>query len=214
MKKAIVLGGTGMVGTQLIQLLIENKDFSEIVSLVRRKSGVSNPKLSEFIVNFDQPDSWSKYVTGDVLFSTLGTTIAQAKTKEAQYKVDFSYQFSVAKTAAENNVSNYVLVSSAGANPASKNFYLKMKGELEVAVKSLPFKNVIILQPGQLKGNRIQKRRSEKIALILMYGLNKSGLFKRYIPIHALVVATAMIKAASLKKTSTYTLDEVFKLAE
>ena len=214
MKKAIVLGGTGMVGSKLIQLLTENTDFSEIVSLVRRKSEVSNPKLSEFIVNFDEPDTWNKYVSGDVLFSTLGTTIAQAKTKDAQYKVDFNYQFSVAKTAADNGVSNYVLVSSAGANPASKNFYLKMKGELEVAVKTLPFQTAIILQPGQLTGNRIQKRTGEKIALIVMTGLNKLGLFKRYMPVQALVVANAMIKAVYLKKTTTYTLNEIFKLAE
>jgi uncharacterized protein YbjT (DUF2867 family) len=214
MKKAIVIGATGMVGTQLIQLLIGNEDFSEIVTLVRRKSGVSNPKLTEYIINFDEPETWKNYVTGDVLFSTMGTTMAQVKTKKAQYDVDFNYQFTVAKIAANNGVSSYVLVSSAGANPTSKNFYLKMKGELEFAVQSLPFKTVIILQPGQLTGNRIHNRRSEKIGIIIMDGLNKLGLFKRYKPIHAFTVASAMIKAVKVKVSSIYSLDEIFKLAD
>jgi uncharacterized protein YbjT (DUF2867 family) len=214
MKKAIVIGATGMVGTQLIQLLIGNEDFSEIVTLVRRKSGVSNPKLTEYIINFDEPETWKNYVTGDVLFSTMGTTMAQVKTKKAQYDVDFNYQFTVAKIAANNGVSSYVLVSSAGANPTSKNFYLKMKGELEFAVQSLPFKTVIILQPGQLTGNRIHNRRSEKIGIIIMDGLNKLGLFKRYKPIHAFTVASDMIKAVKVKVSSIYSLDEIFKLAD
>jgi uncharacterized protein YbjT (DUF2867 family) len=214
MKKAIVIGATGMVGTQLIQLLIENDDFSEIVSLCRRKSGVLNPKLTEYIINFNEPETWKSYVKGDVLFSSLGTTMAQVKTKKAQYEVDFNYQFTVAKIAANNGVSNYVLISSAGANPNSKYFYLKMKGELEFAVQSLPFKKVIIIKPGQLTGNRIYNRRSEKFGILVINILNKIGLFKRYRPIQALTVANAMIKAVNVKESSIYSLDEVFKLAE
>jgi len=214
MKKAIVIGATGMVGTQLIQKLIENEDFSEIVSLVRRKSGVSNPKLTEYIINFNEPETWKSYVKGDVLFSSLGTTMAQVKTKKAQYEVDFNYQFTVAKIAANNGVSSYVLVSSAGANPNSKYFYLKMKGELEFAVQSLPFKKVILIKPGQLTGNRIQNRRSEKIGILVINGLNKIGLFKRYRAIQAFTVASAMINAVNVKESSIYTLDEIFKLAE
>ena len=214
MKKAIVIGATGMVGTQLIQLLIQDEDYSEIVSLVRRASGVTNAKLTELIINFDEPNSWSNLVTGDVLFSTLGTTIAQAKTKEGQFKVDFTYQFTVAKIAVNNSVSQYVLVSSAGANPNSKNFYLKTKGQLEKAIQALPFETISILRPGPLAGNRIQIRPGELIGLIVMTGLNRLGLFKRYRPLQASLAAKAMIMAAKEKKSSTYTLEEVFRLAE
>lgn len=214
MKKAVVIGSTGMVGNELIKLLILDEEYSEIISLVRRSSGINHPKLNEQIINFDQPESWSHLVTGDVLFSALGTTIANAKTKAAQFKVDYTYQFSVAEIAAKNGVSNYVLISSAGANSKSKAFYMNMKGQLEHAVTSLPFKVISILRPGQLAGNRKENRTSEKIGLSLMYNLNKIGIFKKYKPIQAFLVAQAMINAADKKESGSYTLDQVFGLAK
>jgi len=214
MKKAVVIGGTGMVGTQLIKQLIVDKNYSEIVSLVRRPSSISHPKLSEKVIDFDQPEGWKAFVTGDVLFSTLGTTIAQAKTKDAQYKVDFTYQFNVAEIAAENGVPSYILISSAGADSKSRVFYTNMKGKLEDAVKALPFSVISIIRPGQLAGERTEKRTTEKIALYVMYGLNKVGLFKRYKPIQGWQVAQAMIHAAEKKKSCSYTLDEVFVLGK
>jgi len=214
MKKAIIIGATGMVGTQLIQLLIENEEYTEIVSLGRHESGIKNIKLKEHIINFDEPEKWSNFVTGDVLFSTLGTTIGQAKTKEAQYKVDVTYQLTVAQIAAYNGVPHYVLISAAGANSNSKNFYLRMKGELENSIQTLPFEVISILRPGLLAGNRIQNRPTEKISFIILNALNKSGLFKRYRPIQARLLAKAMIMATKQKKSSVYTLDEVFKLIE
>ena len=212
MKKAIVIVATGMVGTQLIKLLTLNDDYNEIVSLLRRKSGVIHPKLTEQIINFDQPETWRNFVTGDVLFSTLGTTIAQAKSKDAQFKVDFSYQFNVAEIAAYQHVSHYVLISSAGANAMSKAFYMNMKGKLDEAVQSLVFETISILRPGQLAGERTEKRLGEKIGLSVMYGLNKLGFFKQYKPITASQLALAMIKAAEKTESATYTLDEVFEL--
>lgn len=214
MKKAIVIGSTGMVGTQLIQLLLESKEYSEIVSLVRRSSGITHPKLAEYTVDFDKPETWGNLVTGDVLFSTLGTTIAQAKTKENQFKVDFTYQYSVAEVAAKNGVTRYVLVSSAGANSKSRTFYMNMKGKLDEAVQSLPFKVISILRPGQLDGDRITKRFGEKMGLNVMAFLNKLGLFIRYKQIHARLVAKAMIHAAKKKNSETYTLEKVFELAK
>jgi len=214
MKKAIVIGSTGMVGTQLIKLLIENNEYSEIISLVRRPSGVNHPKLNEQIINYDQPESWSDLVKGDVLFSTLGTTIAQAKTKDSQFKVDFTYQYVVAEVAAKNGVSNYVLVSSAGANSKSGTFYINMKGKLEDAIQLLPFKVIVILRPGQLDGNRIENRMGEKIALSVMYGLNKLSFFKKYKPIQALQVAQAMINADKMEESGSYSLNQVFELAK
>ena len=214
MKKAIVIGSTGMVGTQLIQLLLQTNQFSQVISLVRRPSGIVHPKLSEYCIDFDKPTTWSKLVKGDVLFSAMGTTLGQAKSKEAQYKVDYTYQFNVAEMAAKNGVSKYVLISSAGANAKSLTFYLKMKGQLEIAIQSLPFEVISIIRPGALAGNRTEPRLGEKIALRVMNGLNKMGLFKQYKPIHARQVAQAMLNAAKKTHSATYTLEQVFELSK
>ncbi|MGC3978017.1 MAG: NAD(P)H-binding protein [Paludibacteraceae bacterium] len=212
MKTAIVIGSTGMVGVELIRQLIENKDYSNVISLVRRASGVKHSKLSEHIVDFDKPESWAEFVKGDVLFSTMGTTIRNAKTKENQFKVDYTYQYEVAKIAAENGVPTYVLVSSIGAKSSSANFYLKTKGRLEEDVKKLSFRAVIILCPGQLDGDRQEQRPMEKTALEIMYIVNKIGLFKKYRPILAEEVAKAMINVAGINKSETYELNNIFNL--
>jgi len=214
MKKAIVIGATGMVGTQLIKLLLQSDNYSEIISFVRRPSGVIHLKLNEQIVDFEKPEKWSTLIAGDVLFSTMGTTLAKAKNKDSQFNVDYNYQYWVANFAAKNGVSNYVLVSSAGANSKSNTFYMKMKGQLEDTIKTLPFKVISILQPGQLAGDRIEKRLGEKIGLSVMFGLNKIGLFERYKPIQGIQVAQAMINAAEKTKSATYSLDKVFELAK
>jgi uncharacterized protein YbjT (DUF2867 family) len=134
---ANVIGGTGLVGQELIKRLLDHPEFEKVRSFVRRPSGMTHPKLEEIIIDFDQPQTWKDLVQGDVLFSTLGTTIKKAKTKENQYKVDFKYQFQFAWAAFENKISVYVLVSSMGANSKSGVFYSRIKGELEEAVSGV-----------------------------------------------------------------------------
>ncbi|MBP1663941.1 MAG: Semialdehyde dehydrogenase - binding protein [Bacteroidetes bacterium] len=212
MKKALIIGSTGMVGAELTRQLLEDNNYGEIVSFVRRASGVSHPKLTEHIVDFDKPESWKELVKGDVLFSALGTTIANAKTKDNQYKVDFTYQYETARMASENGVPAYVLVSSAGASSRAVAFYISMKGELEDAVKKLPFQYLYIFRPGQLDGDRKENRSGERIALKFMYFTNKLGIARRYHPIHAAQLAKAMITAAGTASSGIYTLDEIFRL--
>jgi len=212
MKKAIVIGSTGLVGSQLVMQLVDSDNYSQVVSLGRRNCGLVHPKLIEHIVDFGKTETWQHLMQGDVLFSTLGTTLAAAGSKDEQYKVDFTYQLNVARVAAENGVKGYVLVSSGGASSGSGNFYLKMKGQLEDEVNKLQFGYICIMRPAQLDGDRKEKRPTEKIALRVMYGINKIGLFRRYRPIMAHEVASAMIAAASGNESRVYVLDEIFQL--
>ena len=118
-KIANVIGATGLVGEQLVLQLLEHPEFEKVVVFGRRKSGLNHSKLVEELIDFDRPESWAALVKGDILFSTLGTTIKTAKTKENQYRVDFTYQYEFAKTASQNGIPVYVLVSSLGADSKS-----------------------------------------------------------------------------------------------
>ncbi len=213
--KAIIIGATGLVGRELVQLLLEDDRFPQIVVFGRRSLGFNHSKLTEHLINFDAPGEWKHLVNGDVLFSTLGTTIKQAGSKEVQYKVDYTYQYEFAKAASENGTPVYVLVSAASANPESRVFYTRMKGELERDVKDLNFSATHIIQPGLLHGNRQENRTGEKIAFQTLKVVNALGLMKAYRPIHGKTVAQAMVHAALSIGTGvqTYTLEEVFKLA-
>lgn len=215
-KTALVIGATGLVGTELVRQLLDDHRFGKVIVFVRRSLSYSSPKLTEHIIDFDQPHTWQHWVRGDVLFSTLGTTLKQAGGKEAQYKIDYHYQFDFAKAASEQEVPVYVLVSSAAASPDSKIFYSRMKGELERDISRLPFKSIHILQPSLLYGNRREKRLGESLGYHIIRRLNALAILKKYRPIHAETVARGMIHAAtkSSEGKHTYELDEIFSLAE
>lgn len=217
MKTAIVIGATGLVGSNLIFELLKDERYSKVKIFGRRTIDFIHPKLEEEIVNFDSISEWKHKITGNDLFSAIGTTIKKAGSKEAQFKIDFTYQYVVAKAAADNGVDKYLLVSSAGANHKSKNFYLKIKGSLEESVFRLPFKHIYIFQPSILAGERIEKRKAEKFFLILAKFLTVIIPFiKKYRPIEAQIVARAMINAANdsaNNKIITYTLNQIFDRA-
>jgi uncharacterized protein YbjT (DUF2867 family) len=199
-KVANIIGSTGLVGHQLLTQILEHPEFEKVRIFVRRPSGISHPKLEEQIIDFEQPESWKYLVKGDVLFSTLGTTIKTAKTKENQYRVDFTYQYEFAKAASENGVPAYLLVSSMGANPKSSVFYSRMKGELEDAVAKLPFQKLFIIRPSILDGDRQEKRAGEKVGLILSRFMTKF-ILKVYRPTPVDLLASKMI-SLSLQKVS------------
>ena len=216
MKTALVIGATGLVGRQLVEKLLTDQAFEKVVVFGRRSCGMASPKLQEHIIDFDRPEQWQHLVKGDVLFSSLGTTLAKVGSKDAQYKIDHSYQFQFAATAARNAVPVYVLVSSAGADSKSHFFYMRMKGELERDVRKLAFSSIIIIKPGPLQGKRDEKRLGENIGVSTMRFFNALGLFKKYKPISGEEVARAMVNAFLSAKpgVSEFALDQLFKLAE
>src|SRR6476469_3842133 len=118
-----MIGATGLVGSQLLIQLLHDERFAKVIAFGRKRSGKSHPKLEELVIDFETPESWSSLVTGDVAFSSLGTTLKQAGSQAAQKTVDYDYQFSFAKAAAKNGVPSYVLVSSGSADPESSMFY-------------------------------------------------------------------------------------------
>ena len=193
--KALVLGATGAVGKDLVEQLLKDDTFDRVDIFVRRAVNIPSAKLVSHVVDFDHLETWASLLTGDVLFSCLGTTIKAAGSQDAQWKVDYTYQFEAAKAARAGGVQKLVLVSSVGAHPKSKIFYARMKGQLDEDVAKLGFPGCFILRPPSLirKGS---DRFGEKAGLAVLKGLNALGLMRSWKPMPTEEVAAAMIRLA------------------
>lgn len=213
--KALVLGATGATGKDLVEKLLQDNDFSEVHTFVRKPLDIENDKLHNHIINFDQPEEWKDLVKGDVAFSCLGTTLKAAGSKEAQRKIDVDYQYNFAKAARENNVDDYVLVSAYGANPKSKIFYSRMKGELENEIKDLHFNKLTIFQPGMLE-RRNTNRNGEVLGGKIIKFANKFGFLESQKPLPTNILAQAMVNSSKIKSYgySKIKLGSIFSFAE
>ena len=200
--QALVIGATGAVGKDLVTQLLADDAFGCVTLFVRRPVGLQSPKLTVHVVDFDHPEEWSSLVKGDVLFSCLGTTIKAAGSQEAQWKVDYTYQYDAAEAARANGIKTYILVSAVNASPDSKFFYNRMKGELEEAVKGLGFPGCFILQPPSLirKGS---DRFGEKAGVAVLKAFNALGLMRSYRPMPTEAVAAAMVRLAKSGREGT-----------
>ena len=191
--KAIVIGATGTVGKELVRALLDDARYTEVAVFVRRDPGVTHPKLTAHVINFEQPDTWRALVTGDVLFSALGTSLKQAGSKEAQRRIDYDYQYMFAEAAHANGVPHLVLLSSLGADSRSSIFYLRLKGELDDAVQRLGFDTVHIVRPPSLIRPEA-KRLGETAVVKILQGLNAVGIAKNLAPMSVDTVARCMME--------------------
>ena len=204
--KTLVIGATGAVGKDLVQLLIDDSSVERVDIFVRREVKISAAKLVVHVIDFDHPETWASQLQGDVLFSCLGTTIKAAGSQENQWKVDYTYQYEAAKAAKANGVKTYVLVSSVGANAKSKVFYTKMKGALDDAVQELGFEGCFILRPPSLirKGSN---RFGEKVGIVALKAFNAIGLLRSFTPMRTEDVAAAMIRLAKSGRQGVEIID-------
>ncbi|MGE5396365.1 MAG: oxidoreductase [Chitinophagales bacterium] len=196
-RKALVAGGTGLVGGELIKHLLEDSSYSEVYALTRRLTGIVHPKLTETVIDFENLAKINIAPVDDV-FCALGTTMKKAGSKEAFARVDYYYVVELAKAAKRCGGSQFLVVSSLMANPRSSNFYLRVKGEMEEAVKDKGPETVLIFRPSNLVGERQESRPGEKIgqAVIQFISPLLLGGFKKYRNINANTVASAMIATA------------------
>jgi len=209
--KALIIGATGATGKDLVTQLLADDTYSEVHCFVRKPLTLTHPKLHAHVVDFDTPEAWSDLLHGDVAFSCLGTTLAVAGSKEAQWRVDYDYQYNFAKHCRQNGVPTFVLISAAGAKAQSKLFYNRMKGQLEDAVKALDFSCLLIFQPSVLIRSN-SDRGGENFTVKVFNFLNKLGILKRYRPMPTAVLAQKMRKEVATvpKGLHTFTLDKIF----
>ena len=211
-KTAIVIGATGLVGRSLVDQLIHADHIEKIITLTRRPVTNDSAKVINHVVDFEQLENSAPLFKADILFSCLGTTKKQAGSIEAQRVVDLDYQVKAAQLAANNGVSHYLVISSNGANKNSSNPYLKMKGELEEKVRSLPIKRISIFQPSLLLGQRPEFRFAEKLGSYILPVLCRLPGLRRYRPIKGEQVAAKMVQVSQQpgKDREWFRLDEIF----
>lgn len=209
--KAIVIGATGVVGSKVVEALVANESFDKIVTFTRKPISYASKKVENIVIDFDELENYADSFHADVLFSCLGTTLKQARSIEAQKKVDVTYQFQVAKMASQKGIKNYLLVSSSGANVKSSNAYLQMKGELESLILKLNFNKVSIFQPSLLLGKRPDLRIAELLGKYLLPVFCFIPGLKKYAPIQGDVVAKKMVSVSlnAEQGVNYYRLDEI-----
>ncbi|HTE28269.1 NAD(P)H-binding protein [Flavitalea sp.] len=217
---AVVIGSTGMIGDLVVKQLIDDPTFTHVRLLVRRPILFHESKIEVKLVNFEDPADMDQQMgSGDCIFCCVGTTQSKVKgDKNAYRKVDFDIPVNSAKTGLKNGFSKFLLVSAVGANHDSGNFYLKLKGETEEALKKINFPSLHIFQPSLLLGERNESRITEKIAQVLMpaFSFMLAGKLKKYKPVKAMNVARAMVNAAKSEKKGiqVYQYAEIEALAQ
>ena len=197
-KTALLAGATGLVGSALLPLLLASGRYNKVIVVGRRPVAVQHPKLVQVVIALDQLESERLRLIADDVFCCLGTTIGQAGSKEAFYKVDFLYVVQLAALTAANFAVQFLVVSALGANAESRFYYNRVKGEMEAAVRQTPFRAIHIFQPSLLLGERPAPRLGERIGAALL-GLARPllrGGWRKYRPVAATTVAQAMLRTA------------------
>ncbi|GEO06715.1 oxidoreductase [Adhaeribacter aerolatus] len=198
-KTALIAGASGLVGSYCLQLLLQSNRYDKVIAVGRKTLPMQHPKLRQLIIDFNKLDTYKHSLIADDIYCTLGTTIKQAGSQENFYKIDYTYIVNLAAITAANFASQFLVVSSLGAKASSPIFYSRVKGQMENAVKPMPFLGVHIFQPSLLLGPRKEKRIGEKVAAVLMntFGFLLAGPLKKYKAIAAEDVAKAMLYAAT-----------------
>jgi uncharacterized protein YbjT (DUF2867 family) len=197
-KTALIAGASGLIGSQLLPLLLAAGRYAKVIAVGRRPLPIVHPKLEQRILDFDQLEEHRLGLIADDVYCCLGTTIRQAGSKEAFYTVDYLYVVKLAALTAGNFAVQLLVVSAIGADAHSRLYYNRVKGEMEDAVRQTPFRAVYLFRPSLLLGERSEQRTGERLGAMLLRVLRPvlQGPLRRYRAIAAADVARAMLQAA------------------
>jgi uncharacterized protein YbjT (DUF2867 family) len=193
--KITIIGGTGLIGKQVIELACQDDFFTQITAVVRSPLPYKNRKINELIIDFDDLSNQLKDLKGHALICTLGTTRKVTPDKKAYRKIDLEYTLITAEMALKNGYEQIHLISSIGANEKSLVFYPALKGEIERLITQLSFKSTYIYRPSVLMGKRDTTRIIEYITQGILSLTNSLliGPLKKYRGISANEIAKRIL---------------------
>ena len=197
-RTALIAGATGLVGSHVLDDVLEDDTWSHVVTVGRRTTALTHDKLEQRILDLGAVEAVADLPHADDVFCCLGTTIRQAGSQEAFRRVDHDYVASLARAGRRLGANQFLLVSAIGADPESSVFYSRVKGETEIDVRKVPYRAIQIFRPSLLLGERSAFRLGERVAMIAapVLSLALLGPLRRYKPIHAHTVARAMVRVA------------------
>jgi len=202
MKTALIAGSTGLIGSQLLQLLLSSDHYSEVVALTRQDLP-RHPKLRQLKIDFANLGESLDQFKADDVFCCLGTTMAKAGSKENFYQVDFYYPLLLAKSSVQRGARQFPLISALGASRNSSVYYNQVKGEIEEAIMATGFETLHIFRPSLLLGPRTEHRTAEDAAK-MVYKIFGFLIPKKYKAIQSSKVAKAMLHFASQDQTGVH----------
>jgi len=202
---ATLVGATGLIGSYLLKELLNDPYFETVRILIRRPIDITNPKLEKKLVDFNDSDSVLVAISNsDIVFCAIGSTMKKVKgDKDAYRKIDFDIPVNLARFCKMTDCEKFILVSSAGANSKSTNFYQRLKGETDEAVKEVGPKTVHIMRPSLLLGERKEFRLGENIGKAVMTSLSFL-IPEQYKAIQSKDVAKVMVALAKKKEEGVF----------
>lgn len=202
MKSALIAGATGLVGRQLLDMLLQDDYYDKVTAITRKPLPLQHSRLHNLVVDFDNLPA-DEQLKADDIFCCLGTTIKKAGSQEAFIKVDFEYPSALARLTKAQGAKQYLLVSALGADKSSSIFYNRVKGEVEEAIQLLGFDSVHIFRPALLLGDRDEQRFGEDAAKIF-FKLFGFLVPLKYKAVDAAKVARAMMWHARQNKNGIF----------
>ena len=195
MKTVLIFGSSGLIGSELLKIIIKDNSYSHIKLFVRSVTAIDNSKVEIIQTDFTNLEKYKDSMVGDDCFFCIGTTRKDTPDKNEYKKVEYSIPVDIAKIVRSNSVKSFVYVSSLGANQKSSSQYLQNKGQVEEELNKLNFAKLVLIRPSILLGNRKVFRLGERIGIFVMKTLSIFflGSLKKYKPIKAHDVAKAMI---------------------
>ena len=217
-RTALIAGATGLVGRLCLEELLVADEYGGVIVLSRRSLDRVHPKLQVIITDFEALHHLGPALRAHDVFCCLGTTMANAGTRERFRRVDYEYPVRLARATREQGAERFVLVSSLGADPKAWSFYTRVKGETEIAVANEGYASVVILRPSLLLGDREERRPLERLAQVVARRLAPVmiGPLRRVRPVEAAVVARAMVRLATsdLRGTRIVESEQIIELGE
>lgn len=214
--EAVVLGATGLIGKELLRQLFRDPSFFVVRALTRKPLLLDHPKFLAQVTDFDDEEDFREKIgTGTIVFCCVGTTMKQVNgDKDAYRKVDYDIPIRAARFASEAGFKQFVLVSAASANPDARNFYSRLKGEVERDLEAIRFQSIHIFQPSVLLGEREEPRPLERMVQKLSRAISLL-LPSKFKPVDARTISLAMLQAVKKPKEGTrrYQYKSIVRLA-